>query len=146
MLQTPEHKITVVALSVFLYLTAPFVEWWFYTTELVRGSFPANADSISIPLFQFMFGWVVFAPVAALIIWFCLRDYQGKRSLFGFNRERLVWSLIWSLIFAYPTFDEIFFIGESLYKLQPFDALQSLLNSYVLLCLRSAIVYRRTSV
>jgi hypothetical protein len=50
MLRTPKNRISVVFLAVTLYLTAPLVEWYFYTTELARGSFPPDAI---LSLFRF---------------------------------------------------------------------------------------------
>ncbi|HLM60641.1 MAG TPA: hypothetical protein VK308_07555 [Pyrinomonadaceae bacterium] len=124
-----------------LYLTAPLVEWYFYTTELARGSFPPDADSIAIPLFRFIIVWVLGAPVAALLIWFALRDYPGAVSLFAFNRARSLWSAAWTLVFGYLIVHEIAFAIVSVQKSQPFDVVRSLLLAYLMLCLRSSLIY-----
>ncbi len=141
MLRTPKNIISVIFLAVALYLTAPFVEWYFYTTELARGSFPSDADSISIPLFQFAVGWVLGAPVATLLIWFALRDYLGAVSLFAFNRARPVWSAFWTLVFGFLIFKHLTFAFVSVQKSQPFDVIQPLLLAYLMLCLRSSLIY-----
>ncbi|MGI8556663.1 MAG: hypothetical protein ACR2LT_09955 [Pyrinomonadaceae bacterium] len=141
MLRTPKNRISVIFLAVALYLTAPFVEWYFYTTELARGSFSPDADSISIPLFQFAIGWVLGAPIAALLVGFALRDYPGAVSLFTFNRARPVWSAIWTLVFGYLVFKHLTFAVASVQKSQPFDVIQPILLAYLTLCLRSSLVY-----
>ncbi|MGI8641377.1 MAG: hypothetical protein ACR2MG_15700 [Pyrinomonadaceae bacterium] len=141
MLRTPKNRISVIFLAVALYLTAPFVEWYFYTTELARGSFSPDADSIAIPLFQFAVGWVLGAPIAALLIGFALRDYPGAISLFAFNRVRPVWSAVWTLVFGYMVFKHLVFAFASVQKSQPFDVIQPMLLAYLTLCLRSSLVY-----
>lgn len=140
MLRTPKNGISVIFLAVALYLTAPLVEWYFYTTELARGNFPPDADSIAIPLFQFSVVWVLGAPVAALLIGFALRDYPGAVSLFGFNRARPVRSAFWTLVFGFFVFEHLTFAIASVQKSQPFDVIQSILLAYLMLCLRSSLV------
>ncbi len=140
-LRIPKQRISVIILAIVLYLTAPFVEWYFYMTELARGSFPPDADSIGIPLFQFTIGWVLGAPVAALLVWFALRDYPGAVSLFAFNQERPAWSAFWTLLFGYLIFQDVAFAVASVQKSQPLDAMQSLLLVYFQLCLRSSVIY-----
>lgn len=141
MLRTPKNRISVIFLAVALYLTAPLVEWYFYTTELARGSFPPDADSISIPLFQFTVVWILGTPVAALLIWFALRDYPGSVSLFTFNRERPFWSAFWTLLFGYLVFHDLVFAVTSVQKSQFLDTAQSLLLVYFQICLRSSLIY-----
>jgi hypothetical protein len=140
MLRTPKNRISVIFLAVALYLTAPFVEWYFYTTELARGSFPSDADSIGIPLFRFIIVWVLGAPVAALLIGFALQDYQGGISLFGFNRARPVWSAFWTLVFGFLVFKHLTFAIASMQESQPFDVIQPLFLAYLMLCLRSSLL------
>ena len=140
-MRTPKTRTNLIILAIVLYLTAPFVEWYFYANELVRDSFPSNADSIAIPLFQFAIGWVLGAPIAALLIWLALRGYPGSVSLFSFNRVRFVWSAIWTLLFGYLIVEELAFAIVSIQKSQPFDVIQALLLAYLMLCLRSSLIY-----
>jgi hypothetical protein len=84
-------------LAAVLYLTAPIVERFYYSTELARGSYPVNADSIGLPIGLFTIVWLIGLPVAAALIWFVLRSYPGSVSVFGFNAARPYWSAVWSL-------------------------------------------------
>jgi sterol desaturase/sphingolipid hydroxylase (fatty acid hydroxylase superfamily) len=143
MLETPKKRSSVIALAIALYLTAPLVEWFYYRTELERGSFPVNADSIGLPLGMFMLGWFIGAPFAALIVWLILRSYPGRVSLFSFNGERPYWSIFWSVLFAVPVFYDFFFAVESIYRLQPLDVIQALLTVYLILCLRSSLIHNK---
>jgi hypothetical protein len=76
-----------------------------------------------------------------LLVGFALRDYPGAVSLFAFNRARPVWSAFWTLVFGYLIFHDIAFAFASVQKLQPFDVIQPLLLAYLMLCLRSSLIY-----
>ena len=141
MLKTPKNRITVILIAATLYITAPMVEWFFYSTELDRGHFAVTNDSIGLPFSIFMRGWLLGMPFAALLIWLALCSYPGRVSLISFNGARLYWSIFWSLLFAVPVFYSFFFAIESVYRLEPLDVLQSFLSAYLLLCLRSSIIY-----
>jgi len=142
MLTTPKHRTPIIVLAVFLYLTAPLVEWYYFNTELARGNFQSTSDSILLPIWTFLIGWALGAPLAALLIWYALFRYPGKVSVFGFNEVRPYWSLAWSIVFALLVFCDLFFAALSAYRSQPLDFLQSVMMVYLLLCLRASIVYR----
>lgn len=141
MLKTPKNPARVTVLAIALYLTAPFIEWYYFSSELNRGAFPIDADSIFLPFSMFMIGWLVGAPFVAFFIWFTLRSYPGCVSLFNFNLKRPYWSVFWSMLFAVPIFYYLFFAIQSIYRLHPLDVLQALLIAYLLLCLRSSIIH-----
>ncbi len=141
MLRTPKNRMSVAALAAVLYLTAPVVEWFYYSTELTRGSYPVNADSISLPIGLFTIVWLIGLPLAAALIWFVLRSYPGSVPLFGFNVARPYWSAVWSALFAYLIFQDVFFCVQSVLRGHPLDVAQSGLMAYLFLCLRSSIVY-----
>lgn len=63
------------------YLASPFLFWQWLVSELEKGSFPVNADSIGIPLFGFIVLWVVAFPV---VIAFCF----AVEIIFRSNEER----------------------------------------------------------
>ena len=141
MLRTPKNRTSVAVLAAVLYLTAPLVEWAYYSTELARGSYPVNADSIGLPIDLFTIVWLIGLPLAATLIWFVLRSYPGSVSLFGFNAARPYWSAVWSVLFAYLVFQSIFLCVQSVFRGQPLDVVQSGLMAYLFLCLRSSVVY-----
>lgn len=140
-LTTPKNRITVAMLAALLYLTAPIVEWFYYSTELARGSYPVNADSIGLPVGLFTIVWLTGLPLVLVVIWFILRSYPGSVSLFGFNAARPYWSIMWSLLFAYPVIHDIIFCVRSAFLGNPLDVLQSGLLAYLMFCLRSSIIY-----
>jgi len=141
MFKTPKTRAALIALAVVLYLTAPIVEWFYFSNELGRGHYPVNADSIALPLGSFIIGWLIGSPVAVVLLWFSMRSYPGSVSLFGFNRARPYWSLGWSILFAFLVFEAVFFAMQSAVLVHPIDMIQSTLMAYLFLCLRSSIVY-----
>lgn len=140
---TPKKRLTVIVLALLLYLAGPLREWFYLSTEQARGSFPVDSDSIALGLVKFGVGWAILAPFFALILWLSLRLYPGAVPLFGLNGERPYRSVVWSMIFAVPIFYELFFAAQSVFRAQPLDVAGALLITYLLLCLRSSIVYRR---
>jgi hypothetical protein len=78
----------------------PIVERIYYETNLRRGAYSPEADSIGIPIAQFMFGWVVTLPLFVAFTWFALREYPGNVSFLAFNGRRRVWSWVWSVLFS----------------------------------------------
>ena len=144
MFMTPKRRMPIIILAILLYLTAPLIEWYYFSTELARGSFQPSADSILLPIWTFLIGWALGAPVASLLLWYALFRYPGQVSLFGFNHARPYWSLAWSILFAVLVFCDLFFAVTSAYRWQPLDLLQSVTMVYLLLCLRASIVYRNS--
>ena len=141
MFRTPKSRTSVAVLAAVLYLTAPFVEWVYYSAELARGSYPVSADSIGLPIGLVTIAWLIGLPLAAALIWVTLRSYPGSVSLLGFNAARPYWSAVWSVLFAYLVFQSIFFCVQSVSLGHPLDVAQSGLIAYLFLCLRSSIVY-----
>jgi hypothetical protein len=144
--KTPENKSSVAILAGLLYLTAPIVEWVFYSTELARGTFPVNADSISIPLFGFMVVWLIGAPEAVLIVWFVLRSYPGRVPLFGINRNRPIWSFVWSAVFVFLVYKLLSFDFQSVFRANPLDVVQSTGLALLFLYIRCSVVYGGLSI
>lgn len=68
MLRTPKNRMSVAIIAAVLYLTAPLVEWFYYSIELARGSYPVNADSIGLPIGLFTIVWLIGLPLAAVLI------------------------------------------------------------------------------
>ncbi|MBK7999553.1 MAG: hypothetical protein IPK15_12775 [Verrucomicrobia bacterium] len=87
-LKTPKRKWVVWLLAVGNLLAMPLVEEVYYETNLRRGAYPPEADSIGIPIMQFIAGWVVTLPVFLALIWFGFGEYPGAVSFVAFNKKR----------------------------------------------------------
>jgi hypothetical protein len=144
--RTPKAKRTVWLLAVVSILAEPIVEVVYYTTNLRRGAYPVNADSIAIPIYQFTFGWLVTLPVVLAFVWFVLRDYPGSVSFLAYNTERPVWSFLWSAVLLLLVASYVWFAVQSITRGFPLDVAAALLSIYLLLCFRSSIVFSRAFV
>jgi hypothetical protein len=142
-MHTPKAKRTVWLLALISLLAEPFVEYVYYRTNLRRGAYPANADSIGIPIFQFAFGWVVTLPFVLAFIWFALRDYPGSVSFVAWNSARPVWSAAWSIILSLLAASYAWFALQSAMRGFPLDVAAALLSTYLMLCFRSSIIFSR---
>ncbi|MBI1784202.1 hypothetical protein HYR69_03580 [Candidatus Sumerlaeota bacterium] len=120
----------------------PYVERTFYLTSQRRGAYPINADSIAIPIAQFMRGWWGFLPFLLAFYWFALRAYPGAVSLFSINKSRPIWSVFWSLLFLAFIFAEVLSIpSRPDFFVYPLDIAQMLLGLYLALCFRSLLMF-----
>ncbi len=134
-------KRTVWLLALLSIFAQPFVEATYYAAALRRGAFPPEADSIGIPISQFVFGWLVSLPVVFLFIWFALREYPGSVPLAAHNTSRPVWSFLWSAFLLLLAASYTWFAFQSIRRGFPVDVAAALLSIYLLLCLRSSVVF-----
>lgn len=130
---TPSKKINLILLSAAYWLAEPFVEYIFYTTELSRGSFPVDADSISIPIIQFTSGWVITAPFIGIFVWWSTRHYPGGVPVLGLNQKFPIFGAIFWLLTSLYIILELIFIVQSIIRIQPIDVLHSLFGCYLAL-------------
>lgn len=139
-LSTPKSSASVLVLAVTLFLTAPLVVARYFFTELQKGSFPPESDSIGIPIFHFAAALVATAPVTWGIVWFCVRNYPGSVSLHAWNAGRPIWSAIWTLVAVVAAVAFLVFTPWSDAADHPFLIAHVLLDTYFLLVLRSGLV------
>lgn len=143
LMQTPRMKRTVWLLTLLSVFAQPFVEFVYYSTNLDRGAYPVDADSISIPLFQLAFGWLVTLPAVLAFVWFALRDYPGSVSFIAHNSRRPIWSFVWSLVLLLLAASYVWFAFQSIMRGFPLDVAAALLSTYLVLCFRSSIIFSR---
>ncbi len=125
--------------AAFLYVTAPLMEAAYYIIQQGRGAYPANADSIAIPIFQFALALLLLSPLYAVVVWLAVRSYQGGRPLLAFDTTRPVQSAFWSLLLGGLALYNLGDGAYSAYRLLPLDMISALLWAYLLLCLRSSL-------
>src|SRR5215210_3899380 len=129
-LKTPKEGLSFLMLTFFVYVTAPFFEWLNLQNDLATGKLPTNADSIGLGFAFFLVSWILFAPfVLGFTVWI-VQEYPAQISLFGFNRKRPLWSLIWTLIFAFLIFDTLVLALKNLAENWVAGAMQNLLLIY----------------
>ncbi len=143
MLKTPKNKRDLTVLAVLLYLTFPFFEFN-RIAAFMAGLSPAAREELTI----FIVGggivaWVWgFIALGILLNWIG-RGYPSSTSIFAFNRERMFWSFIWSSIFGYFFFNEMFFAIDRSLQFRFFEAFQGVGLAYTLLCVRTLILFKK---
>jgi hypothetical protein len=100
------HKTTAGVMFGFWWVTQPIVVAVFYRTELFRGAYPTDADSIGIPIFGFAIIWALLTPLVAWTLWRGLRQAPEHSSLLAFDRMRPVAATAWSVGFAIMILEE----------------------------------------
>ncbi len=143
MLKTPENKRDLTVLAVLLYVTLPFFEWNRIAAFIANLS-PASRDEfgffiVSGSIVAWVWGFVALRALLNRIG----RGYLPPTSIFAFNRERMFWSFIWSAIFGYFFFNEVFFAIDRSLQFRFFEALQGIGLAYVLLSVRTLIVFKK---
>ncbi len=98
--RTPRSRWSVLGFAGTLLIATPFVEALYYSSELRRGVYPTNGDSISIPLIQTCIGLAFVAPAFLAIAWLSTRRYVPGAPLLGWDNSRPLRSLLWTLLFA----------------------------------------------
>jgi hypothetical protein len=86
--------------AIFLFLAASPVQLAYHTTELRRGSYPADADSISIPVFEFTLALLMASPILAGLVWVGIRRYRASSQFFDWAPAAPLRSLLWSGVFG----------------------------------------------
>lgn len=124
----------------------PVASWVYYETNLRRGAYPPEADSIIIGQMQAVIGWGITLPVFLAFFWFCLRHYPGRVSLFAFDRKRPLRSSVWTVILLAGAGVEISALIRSVAEWFPLDVLSESLAIYLLLCCRSSLVYPKVEI
>lgn len=145
-LQTPRKKLVVWAFALSWLALQPVASWVYYETNLRRGAYPPEADTIIIGQMQAVMGWALTLPIFLAVFWFSFRHYPGRVSLFAFIPKRPVWSGIWSAVLLAFALLEAWSLVGSVRGWFPLDVLSELLAIYLLLCCRSSLMYSRAGV
>lgn len=138
-MRTPERKRTLVSLAVLFWLTTPFVEAVYYSNEQSRGAYPVNADSISIPIFQFLMGWLVFSPFVVLFVWWALRSYPGSVPFLAFNHQLKTLGVLSWLATTFLLSKSIMFGLKSVNTAHWMDVASVLLECYLAFCFNGVL-------
>jgi len=126
-----------------LYLSAPYFEW-----SRINAFFISLPSAVIEEEMSFIAGGLIFVWVWGFIALLILLNWTGKNylssvSIFAFNRERMFRSFIWSAIFGYFFFNEVFLAVNNSLHFRFFEVFQGLALAYVLLCLRTLIVFKK---
>ena len=139
MLRTPKRKSTVAVLAAVAYVTVLIFKWHSYLIE--ASGKEKFADLAALKIYPLIILWLIGLPLVGFVLWGALKTYPGRVSLFSFNSGRPYWSLVWSILFAFPIFQYTFFCIASISRGELIDVAHACAMTYLLMCLRSSIVF-----
>ncbi|HUI31621.1 MAG TPA: hypothetical protein VLX91_15530 [Candidatus Acidoferrales bacterium] len=115
------------------------IDWYQSDQKLVF--VPIGIDSLTITIWQYLLLWSMFGVPSIIFTSVCLAGYPGRKSLFGFNKDRPVWSTVWSILsigtIAYATFMYV----EPNSRIMVLERLYTVLLVVLVLHLRTAVIY-----
>jgi hypothetical protein len=141
LLKTPPYQFVVWFLVFAQLFSEPLKVADYYQTNFERGVYPPYADAISIPLMQFMVGWCITLPFILLLVAFALWEYPGAMPLWAYNWQRPVWSLFWTALVGLLLINQLYNMFWNVVENFPLSVAHDGLTIYVLLCLRTSIIY-----
>lgn len=142
-LHTPRSKWTVWLWALAWLALQPVASWVYFATNLRRGAYPPEADSIIIGQISAVAGWFITLPLFLGFFWLCFRDYPGRVSWLCFSRARLVWATVWTVLLLALIGLELWSLAGSLAEWFPLDVFSDALAVYLLLCCRSALMHSK---
>jgi hypothetical protein len=140
MVRTPRSKWLVIVAALVLYAVTPVVETLYYLTELARGSYPPNADSIGIPVYQTILSLAVVAPLYLILLWLSTRHYAVGARLTAWNPNTAIRGFLWTAICG--GLAALLLIDGAIlgYYRHPLSVLHRGLLAYVFLLIRAAAI------
>jgi len=140
-LKTPKTRLEFLFLLLTLYLSAPVFKWLALERDLRTGKLSGwQADDTDV---GFRVLWVLGLPIFTIIAVWAWPSYTSQAPLFAFNNERLFRSYIWSSVFAFLFFIQIFTAFENYLDSNFLAVFQGLVLAYALLCMRTLIVFKK---
>jgi len=96
-----------------------------------------------IPIFGEFIEWLVWMPLVLFMLWrTILKDYPGAVSLWVWNKEKPVWSLLWTVLFGVLLIIPVSNIPYDITYRNPFEPLDTCLWAVLFLNVRAIIVAR----
>ncbi|HWL53016.1 MAG TPA: hypothetical protein VNQ90_11310 [Chthoniobacteraceae bacterium] len=143
-LQTPTPWWLLGIAGTLLILVQPIFSVLYYYWNLRMGAYPAHADSIAIPIFYAFVSWVILAPIALGGLWWAVWKHPEARPVFGWNRQRPIWSGVWTAVFVLLYAACVFSIPGALRWLNLPEMVNITLWIGLLLCLRAVVIFKRS--
>jgi hypothetical protein len=142
-LSTPQKARSLSIFCFLLVLSQPLFSFAFYCCNELNGVYPGNADSIMIPIFFEFMAWVIWAPIVLVFLRrTVLKNYPGAIPLGTWNRERRLWSALWTILFMALLIIPLSNVRFDVSVRNPFELLDTCLWAWLYLNLRAVIVAR----
>jgi hypothetical protein len=135
-MQMPSRRV-LAAYSLAVFLASPFVVTFHYHTRWQRGDYPVNADSIGLPIIGYL---ILVLPVFLVLLCVGIRRFKGQVSLFSWNTQRWGWSLIWTLVFVFLSYQSAMMMIDAVQGRLLFSFIFFAVQIHVLSLLRASAV------
>ena len=123
------------------YLLFPVIVSLQFYLNLSAGRYPVDADSIALPIAGAVFVWLLGFIPFGFVVWAVSKTDLQELTLFDFNRQRFVLSVLISILTIGGVFLGVVNIYNSFYDAEPLIAIYLLVGIYLLLCLRVVFVF-----
>ena len=138
--RTPRSK-WLLLLGLFLaYCATPLAVASYYSTELRRGAYPVEADSIGIPIFQSVVLLLTITPVVVIGAWMPVRNYRPSASLWAWAPSRPLAATLWTTFLGALALAEMVLAIALAQTAHALLAIHALASAYMSLVLRASIV------
>jgi hypothetical protein len=119
------------------------INW--YNPDSRRVYVPIGLDSLTLTIREYLTFWAIFGSpihlIIAMVIIIALIKYPGSVPLFGFNSNRPIWSILWTLVILAAAIFFILFYVEEDSSIKLIERLYTLIVIYFLAQLRSSLTY-----
>lgn len=143
-LETPRRWLFLGIAGTLLILTQPVFSVLRYYWNLQTGAYPVNADSIGIPIYYEFISWMILAPVALCGLWWAVWKYPNARPVFGWNRQRPIWNVFWTILFTLLIAACALEVPHALRRANLPAIINVILWIFLFLCLRAVVVFKRS--
>lgn len=98
--QLPASPVPLWFLTFLMLVGYPALNLLYWTLVLASGVLPTDGDSIGIPIVEGVIVAVILTPIVIGATWVCVRRYNPKTKLLAVRRDRLLRTLVATLMFG----------------------------------------------
>jgi hypothetical protein len=138
--RTPRSKWSLLLGLLLAYCATPLAVASYYLTELRRGAYPVEADSIGIPIFQSVVVLLTMTPLVFIAGWMAVRNYRSSAVLWAWAPSRPVAAALWTTFLgAVALAQGVMALGLA-QTAHGLPAMYAIASAYMSLLLRASIV------
>lgn len=135
------NKLVLSLLVIATFFLNLIVEWRNYRLDFLRGAFPADADSIGLPMGLYLIVWIAAIPFVLVALWSISKTNTDRLSILSYNSRRLALSFAVSLLFIFALSWNLFHIFEPSSRNDLLGVVYAIAETYTLACLRVVIIF-----
>lgn len=144
-LRTPKRRALFLAYMILVFLAQPAVVAWYYRETLRRGWYPAEADSIGIPIFSNFLVWFLALPLVAWMLVWLWRRYEPSVGLLILRSSSRVRSIGYSVLSSLVVLAGILWVAEGIREALWLIAIYALISIHAALVLRASALGARVA-